>query len=53
MGELVARLLQKNKWKPKALDQEDSEPFATKYEVWNETLAKKFAVMFKNYKKFE
>ena len=51
VGELVSRLLQKTKWRPRVFD--DSEPyFATSHDSWNDTLAKKFAAMYKNYNKF-
>lgn len=58
VGELVSRLLQKNKWKLKEGAQEkagdpDKEQAIQSYEQWNENLAKKFNVMFKVYKKFQ
>jgi hypothetical protein len=60
VGELVSRLLMKNKWKLKAgdpphekqKDDEESGP-SLNYEQWNENLAKKFNVMYKSYKKFQ
>ena len=60
VGELVSRLLMKNKWKLKAgeathekqKDDEDNGP-SLNYEQWNENLAKKFNVMYKSYKKFQ
>ena len=51
VGELVSRLLQKNKWKPRNFDEEELY-FTMPYDQWNENLAKKFSSMFKNYKKF-
>lgn len=61
VGELVSRLLMKNKWKLKAGDtgqqdkgnEEEGAPPALNYEQWNENLAKKFNVMYKSYKKFQ
>ena len=59
MGELVSRLLQKNKWKlkegatEKQADAADKEQNIQTYEQWNENLAKKFNVMYKVYKKFQ
>jgi hypothetical protein len=52
VGELVSRLLQKSKWRPRTVEDEEAY-FAVSYEQWNETLAKKFAAMYKNYKKFQ
>ena len=63
VGELVSRLLQKNKWKLKevasapadkgAAENEPAHNNLQSYEQWNENLAKKFNVMYKNYKKFQ
>jgi hypothetical protein len=52
VGELISRLLQKTKWRPRQYE-EDEPIIATSYEVWNTNLAKKFQSMFKNYKKYE
>ena len=60
VGELVSRLLMKNKWKLKAgetapekqKDDEEGAP-SLNYEQLNENLAKKFNVMYKSYKKFQ
>lgn len=61
VGELVTRLLQKNKWKLKAGDNvgkhgavdEEEDKTQLSYEQWNENLAKKFNVLFKSYQKFK
>jgi len=58
----VSRLLQKNKWKlkegavtaaDKSADNDAGPQNSQSYEQWNENLAKKFNVMYKNYKKFQ
>ena len=57
VGEIVSRLLMKNKWKYKESDREkdeaeDAQAQIQNYEQWNESLAKKFNVWYKNYIKF-